>query len=144
MHKAAKKPYKGLGMEGWLARWYTRTRGSDIEDFRQQAHAVAQRLGRGQVLEVAPGPGFFSIELARLGDFEITGLDISQTLVQIASAGTGRPASTSIFGSATRRRCPLPRRRSILSTARRPSKTFPSRWRPWTKCIGFCVPAARP
>jgi ubiquinone/menaquinone biosynthesis C-methylase UbiE len=36
------------------------------------------------VLEVAPGPGFFAIELAKLGDFEITGLDISRTLVDIA------------------------------------------------------------
>jgi ubiquinone/menaquinone biosynthesis C-methylase UbiE len=36
------------------------------------------------VLEVAPGPGFFSIELAKLGNFQITGLDITRTLVQIA------------------------------------------------------------
>ena len=36
------------------------------------------------VLEVAPGPGFFAIELASLGNFNITGLDISRTLVEIA------------------------------------------------------------
>jgi ubiquinone/menaquinone biosynthesis C-methylase UbiE len=36
------------------------------------------------VLEVAPGPGYFAIELARLGDYRITGLDISQTFVEIA------------------------------------------------------------
>jgi SAM-dependent methyltransferase len=33
----------------------------------------------------APGPGFFAIELAKLDDFKITGLDISRTLVQIAT-----------------------------------------------------------
>ena len=48
MHTTAKKPYKGTGMEGWLARWYARTRGNDLADFRQQAAAVAGRLPRGQ------------------------------------------------------------------------------------------------
>ena len=80
-----KKAYRGLGMEGWIARWYTRTRGSDLADFRQQAQMVAARLGGGAVLEVAPGPGFFAIELAKLGDFKIAGLDISKTFVEIAS-----------------------------------------------------------
>ena len=36
------------------------------------------------MLEVAPGPGYFCIELAKLGDFEITGLDISKSFVEIA------------------------------------------------------------
>jgi ubiquinone/menaquinone biosynthesis C-methylase UbiE len=72
-------------MEGWVAHWYTRTRRNDMEDFRREAAAAARRLRSGsEVLEVAPGPGFFSIELARLGGFRITGLDISQTLVGIA------------------------------------------------------------
>ena len=79
------KPYKGLGMEGWVARWYTRTRRNDMDDFRQEARNVAQHLRTGwNVLEVAPGPGFFAIELAKLGNFNITGLDISRTLVEIA------------------------------------------------------------
>ncbi|HTU24508.1 MAG TPA: class I SAM-dependent methyltransferase [Pirellulales bacterium] len=82
------KPYRGIGMEGWMARWYTRTRGHDLADFRQQAQAVAGRLPSGaRVLEVAPGPGFFAIELAKLSDCSVTGLDISHTLVEIATAG---------------------------------------------------------
>jgi ubiquinone/menaquinone biosynthesis C-methylase UbiE len=73
-------------MEGWVARWYTRTRRNDMADFRQQARRVAeQQAGMRDVLEVAPGPGFFAIELARLGDFKITGLDISRTFVEIAT-----------------------------------------------------------
>src|SRR5215510_12254648 len=79
------KPWKGIGMNGWVARWYTRTRQNDMEDFRQAAKTVAARLRPGShVLEVAPGPGFFAIELAKLGDFKITGLDISRTFVEIA------------------------------------------------------------
>jgi hypothetical protein len=30
-------------------------------------------LGRDQVLEIAPGPGYLAIELAKLGAFKITG-----------------------------------------------------------------------
>ena len=85
MRTTKQKPQRGAGMEGWVARWYARTRRNDMEDFRRQAQAVAARLRTGSsVLEVAPGPGFFAVELAKLGDFGITGLDISRTFVEIA------------------------------------------------------------
>ena len=85
MRATSPKAYKGAGMEGWVARWYARTRRNDMEDFRRQAKSIAARLASGSdLLEVAPGPGFFAIELSRLGDFKITALDISRTLVAIA------------------------------------------------------------
>jgi len=85
MRVKKQKPQRGAGMEGWVARWYARTRRNDMEDFRHQAQAVAARLHTGSsVLEVAPGPGLFAVELAKLGDFGITGLDISRTFVEIA------------------------------------------------------------
>ena len=84
------KPWKGKGMEGWVGRWYARTRQHDMEDFRRDAGAVAAELRRGcRVLEVAPGPGWFAIELAKRGEFAITGLDISRTLVEIATRNAG-------------------------------------------------------
>jgi len=68
-----------------------RTRENDIEDFRQQARMVASRLSPGaRVLEVAPGPGFFSIELAHLGPYTVTGLDVSATFVEIATTNALR------------------------------------------------------
>jgi ubiquinone/menaquinone biosynthesis C-methylase UbiE len=86
MTAALAKGYRGAGMEGWVARWYTRTRRNDLSDFRSEAQAVAKGLRAGaEVLEVAPGPGFFATELAKLGDFRITGMDISQTMVDIAA-----------------------------------------------------------
>lgn len=86
MNPVNQKPWKGRGMEGWVARWYTRTRRKDMPDFQLEAESIAKRLNSGSnVLEVAPGPGFFAIELAKLGDFRITGLDISRTLVEIAT-----------------------------------------------------------
>ena len=96
MQTAAQKPFRGKGMEGWTARWYTRTRSHDMEDFRRQAKSVAEQLRPGSdVLEVAPGPGFFAVELAKLGDFKITGLDISRTLIEIA-AGNARATGVKV------------------------------------------------
>jgi len=61
MHAAGQKAWRGKGMEGWAARWYTRTRRNDMEDFRREAKAVAEHLrSECNVLEVAPGPGFFA------------------------------------------------------------------------------------
>jgi ubiquinone/menaquinone biosynthesis C-methylase UbiE len=85
MTQQASKPYIGLGMEGFVARWYAKSTKNDLNSFRTEAQKVAAQLKPGaDVLEVAPGPGYFSIELARLGSFKITGLDISRTFVQIA------------------------------------------------------------
>jgi ubiquinone/menaquinone biosynthesis C-methylase UbiE len=86
MNAKQQKAHKGPGMEGWIARWYARTRSKDLEDFRRQAKSVAEGLRCGSdVLEVGPGPGFFAIELARLGNFKITGLDVSRTFLGIAT-----------------------------------------------------------
>ena len=74
-------------MEGVIARWYAKIRrsGSQIEDWRKQAAQLTGGLPEGaDVLEVAPGPGYFAIEMARLGRFHVTGLDISHTFVGIA------------------------------------------------------------
>jgi ubiquinone/menaquinone biosynthesis C-methylase UbiE len=82
-----RKAFKGPGMEGRTARWYARTRKNEMADFRLQAAKIAARLhGASDVLEVAPGPGYFAIELAKLGNFHITALDISKTFIEIATA----------------------------------------------------------
>jgi ubiquinone/menaquinone biosynthesis C-methylase UbiE len=80
------KGYKGMGMEGAAARWYASTTLKSIDHFRALARRIADELPRGRrVLEVAPGPGYFAIELAKIGGYRITGLDISRTFVEIAS-----------------------------------------------------------
>jgi len=85
--------FKGPEMEGPVARWYARVRGSDsqLDLYRRQARQLTEGLTEGgRVLEVAPGPGYLAIEMARLGKFEVTGLDISRTIVQIASDNARR------------------------------------------------------
>jgi ubiquinone/menaquinone biosynthesis C-methylase UbiE len=75
-------------MEGVVARWYAgiRNSGRQVEEYRRQAARLTAGLPDGaRILEVAPGPGYLAIEMARLGRFRVTGLDISRTFVAIAT-----------------------------------------------------------
>jgi ubiquinone/menaquinone biosynthesis C-methylase UbiE len=79
------KPYKGLPMEGIIAKWYAKTTYKDLNRHKLMAKQLVEKIpANGSVLEIAPGPGYFCIELARLGNFRITGLDISKSFVEIA------------------------------------------------------------
>jgi ubiquinone/menaquinone biosynthesis C-methylase UbiE len=79
------KGYKGLGMEGRVEKWYAKNTRKDLDEFKALAKRMSTNLpGGSRVLEVAPGPGYFAIELAKLGKCKITGLDISNTFVDIA------------------------------------------------------------
>ena len=80
-----RKAYKGLPMEGPIASWYTRITLKDIQRHKLMAAQLVNKIpAGGRVLEIAPGPGFFCIELAKLGSYQITGLDISKSFVEIA------------------------------------------------------------
>jgi ubiquinone/menaquinone biosynthesis C-methylase UbiE len=80
------KAYKGMGMEGSVAHRYEKTVRRDMAEYRRLAERFAAGFpGGGEVLEVAPGPGFLSIEMAKSGRLNVTGLDISKTFVEIAS-----------------------------------------------------------
>ena len=92
--------FKGPEMEGPVARWYAKIRGSSsqIALYRKQARELTAGLPDGAaVLEVAPGPGYLTIELARLGRFRVTGLDISHTFVEIASRNAAQANVTVDF-----------------------------------------------
>ena len=90
MEKIAKT--RAPGMEGAMARWYARQRASapQIAVVRRYAARVTAGLPAGAaVLEVAPGPGYLAVEMARLG-FAVTALDLSRTFVEIAADNAGR------------------------------------------------------
>jgi ubiquinone/menaquinone biosynthesis C-methylase UbiE len=79
--------FKGPEMEGVIARWYSgiRNSGSQVAEYRKQASRLTAGLpGGAEVLEVAPGPGYLAIEMARIGRIHVTGLDISRSFVEIA------------------------------------------------------------
>ena len=85
MNSAPIKAYKGIGMDGMIAKWYAANTRKSIEDYKALARRVAEELSpESRVLEIAPGPGYFAIELAKLGAYRITGIDISKTFVEIA------------------------------------------------------------
>ena len=80
-----KKAYKGLPMEGVIAAWYSKTTLKDLKRHKLMAKQLVEKIPtNGKVLEIAPGPGYFCIELAKLGNYQITGLDISKSFVEIA------------------------------------------------------------
>ncbi len=72
-------------MEGYKAKWYANLTRRSMPDFKGLARRIADQLPRGgRVLEVGPGPGYFAIELAKLGNYLVWGLDVSRTFVDIA------------------------------------------------------------
>lgn len=84
-YAVSEKAYKGIGMEGLTAKWYASLTRKSLDEFKVLARRVADQIPPGsRVLEVAPGPGYFAIELAKLGGYQVTGIDISHTFVLIA------------------------------------------------------------
>ena len=74
-------------MEGAVAKWYASLTRKSLDDFQALARRISEQIPpQSSVLEVAPGPGYFAIELAKLGNYRIKGLDISETFVEIARA----------------------------------------------------------
>jgi ubiquinone/menaquinone biosynthesis C-methylase UbiE len=98
MQLSQEKGYKGIGMEGRIATWYAKNTANDMAEFQALAERLAKAIHSGsRILEVAPGPGYLAIEIAKRGQYAITGLDISKTFVQIATANARRASVTIDF-----------------------------------------------
>lgn len=81
-----RKTHADRGIEGLAAKWYAANTAEMMKEYIDLAARIAAELADGSaVLEVAPGPGYFCIELARRGAYKITGLDISHSMVTIAT-----------------------------------------------------------
>jgi ubiquinone/menaquinone biosynthesis C-methylase UbiE len=82
MRNSRKK--KDMGITGWAAKWYDKnTRTSRLTEMRTYADLVGATVQKdAAVLEIAPGPGYLSIELAKRG-FTVTGVEISADFVEI-------------------------------------------------------------
>ena len=105
------KPYKGVGMEGPLAAWYAKNTASALPEFRTLAARIAGELDAGDwILEVAPGPGYLSVELARAG-LSVASLDIMELNpaldVRNKTAVLAVDLVESLFGKSTLMRKPL-------------------------------------
>lgn len=75
---------KDVGIYGLTAKWYDKnTRKSRLAEMQEYANEVASHVDdNASILEIAPGPGYVSIELAKKG-YEVTGVEISPDFVEI-------------------------------------------------------------
>jgi len=80
------RKFKDLEIQGKKAHEYDDfSRKYRLKDLKEYAKLAASHVTNGgSVLEIATGPGYFCTELAKLGNYKITGLDISNDLVKIA------------------------------------------------------------
>jgi ubiquinone/menaquinone biosynthesis C-methylase UbiE len=107
---AMPKPHRDRGIEGRMAKWYASTTAKSMADFRELAQRVAQQLPQGgSVLEIAPGPGYFCIELARLGNYAIRGVDLSADMVRIAREKADQAGADVEFQQGNASNLPYPR-----------------------------------
>jgi 2-polyprenyl-3-methyl-5-hydroxy-6-metoxy-1,4-benzoquinol methylase len=96
-----------------------------MADFTDLARRVAAGLSpRSSLLEVAPGPGYFAIEVAIPGDYRVTGLDISQTFVEIARANAASAKVQAHFQRGDVSRMALDRERFDSVVCRTAFKNF--------------------
>jgi ubiquinone/menaquinone biosynthesis C-methylase UbiE len=95
--QAQDKPYRGMSMEGVIARSYARATRIDLPELDRLADRIAISVTAGsRILEVAPGPGNLAIALDKRG-LRVNGIDISKTFVQIAIDEARRAASSATF-----------------------------------------------
>lgn len=75
---------KDVGIYGLTAKWYDKnSRKSRMTQMQEYANEVASLVSKSaNILEIAPGPGYLSIELAKKG-FNVTGVEISPDFVKI-------------------------------------------------------------
>lgn len=101
---------KDVGIGGIAARWYdSSTRRHRLSEMQDYAMEAASRINiNSEVLEVAPGPGYLSIELAKIGSYKIAGLDISKDFVEIARKNAKEAGVTVDFQQGSAAKMPFP------------------------------------
>ncbi len=76
------------GIEGYFAVKYAEwAENSEImrDEYKRIARQAASEVQVGQALEIGPGPGFISLELAKLlPEIDVVGLDLSETMIEMA------------------------------------------------------------
>jgi ubiquinone/menaquinone biosynthesis C-methylase UbiE len=122
---AMPKPHRDRGIEGNLAKWYASTTAKSMPEFVQLAQRVARELPNGgSVLEVALGPGYFCIELARLGPYAVRGVDLSRSMVEIARKKAAAAGVQADFQQGNSSSPPFPRETFDYLVCRAAFKNF--------------------
>ncbi|GHU97847.1 methyltransferase type 11 [Spirochaetia bacterium] len=97
------------GIYGSMAKWYDKSyRKSRLAEMLQIADTITGCAGDGAaILEVAPGPGYLSIELARRG-YAVTGVELSEDFVDIERRNAAEAGVTVDFRQGNASALPVP------------------------------------
>ena len=122
---AVRKPHGDRPIEGLMARWYAANTGEMMQEYVDLAKRIAGQIdGGNRVLEVAPGPGYFCIELAKLGSYSITGMDLSRTFVKMAAQKADQAGVKVQFVQGSASNMPFPKERFDFLLCRAAFKNF--------------------
>lgn len=122
---AMRKPHADRPIEGVMAKWYAVNTGEMMQEYVDLARRIAGQLGEGsRVLEVAPGPGYFCIELAKLGSYSITGMDLSKTFVKMATEKAAQAKVRAQFVQGSASNMPFPKESFDFLLCRAAFKNF--------------------
>jgi ubiquinone/menaquinone biosynthesis C-methylase UbiE len=120
-----RKPHADRGIEGLAAKWYAVNTGEMMKEYIDLAARISSQLPPGsEVLEVAPGPGYFCIELAKRGSYKIAGLDISHTMVRIAEKKAADAGVRADFKQGSASNMPFPKNSFDFLLCRAAFKNF--------------------
>lgn len=122
---AMRKPHGDRPIEGMMAKWYATNTGEMMQEYVDLAKRVAGQLPEGsRVLEVAPGPGYFCIELSKLGTYSITGMDLSHTFVKMAAEKAAQAGARVQFVQGSASNMPFPKESFDFLLCRAAFKNF--------------------
>jgi len=121
----ARKPHADRPIEGMMAKWYAANTGEMMQQYVDLAARIARQLPEGsRVLEVAPGPGYFCIELAKRGSYAITGMDLSRTFVKMAAEKAAAAGAKVQFQEGSASNMPFPKESFDFLLCRAAFKNF--------------------
>jgi ubiquinone/menaquinone biosynthesis C-methylase UbiE len=120
-----RKPHGDRPIKGLMAKWYANNTGEMMKEYVDLARRVAIELPKGSsVLEVAPGPGYFCIELGKLGPYAITGMDLSRTFVKMAAEKATAAGVKAEFVEGSASKMPFPKESFDFLLCRAAFKNF--------------------
>jgi ubiquinone/menaquinone biosynthesis C-methylase UbiE len=125
-----------MAMEGMIARWYSKNTGR-VHEQKIIFNKVKSEISPGaHVLEIAPGPGFLSIEFVKAGVYKVTALEISKTFIDIANENAKNAHVNVDFRHGNASEMPFEKINLISSSASPHSRISANRLSRSVRCIG--------
>jgi len=104
----ARKARKDSAITGLMAKWYNKNSRARLSDFSKIADVIDAQIRPGsKILEVAPGPGYMSIELSKRG-YDVTAVELSADFVEIGKKNASDAGVVVDFQQGNASALPLP------------------------------------